>query len=243
MIKCSDDVMLIKLEKLFNKIFKTGFYSKFWNEGLIFSKHKSGEKENPNNYRGITFSNGLGKLFNTILQNRLTTKLQNANILSPAQAGFRKGHRTSDHISTLFSLIRSYFTKDEYLYTCFVYFQKAYHSIWRDGLKDKLVIADTSNGNNEKPKLEDTSVISSLFADDLAIFSLSLKELQNKINILEECCYNWGLELNIKKTKIVILNKQGANIKKFKFYYRDKEIEIAKQYTYLEFTFTPSGKK
>ena len=47
----------------------------------------------------------------------------------------------------------------------------------------------------------------------------------------------------MKKTKIIILNKQVANIKKFKFYYRDKEIEIAKQYTYLGFTFIPSGKK
>ena len=29
----------------------------------------------------------------------------------------------------------------------------------------------------------------------------------------------------------------------FEFYYREKEIEISKQYTYLRFTFTPSGKK
>ena len=117
------------------------------------------DKENPNKYRDITLSNSLGNLFNTILYNRLTTKLQNANILSPAQAVFPKGHRTSDHIFTLFSLIRKYVTKGEYLYTCFVYFQKPYDSISRDGLKDKLVIADTSNGNNEKPKLEDTNVI------------------------------------------------------------------------------------
>ena len=105
------------------------------------------------------------------------------------------------------------------------------------------LLADTSNENIEKPKLEDINISSLLFADDLAIFSLSQKELQNKINILEEYCYNWGLELNIKKTKIIIFNKQGANIRKFKFYYRDKEIEIAKQYTYLGFTFIPSGKK
>ena len=77
-------------------------------------------------------------------------------------------------------------------------------------------LIDTSNENNEKPKLEDTNISSLLFE---------------------------GLKLNIKKTKIIIFNKQGANIKKFKFYYRDKEIEIAKQYTYLGFTFTPSGKK
>ena len=106
-IKYSDDLMLVKLEKLFNKIFKTGYYANSWNEELIFSIHKSGEKENPNNCRGITLSNSLGKLFNTILYNRLTTKLQNANILSPAQAGFRKDHRTSDHIFTFFSLKKS----------------------------------------------------------------------------------------------------------------------------------------
>ena len=124
MIKCSDDLMLVKLEKLFNKIFKTGYYPNSWNEELLFSIHKSDEKENPNNYRGITLSNSLGKLFSTILYNRLTTKLQNANILSPAQAGFRKDHRTSDHIFTLFSLIKQYVRKGKYLYTCFVDFRK-----------------------------------------------------------------------------------------------------------------------
>ena len=105
------------------------------------------------------------------------------------------------------------------------------------------LLANISNGNNEKPKLEDTYVTSLLFTDDLANFWLSQEDLQNKINILEEYCYNWGLELNIKKNKIIIFNKHGANIKKFKFYYRDKEIEIAKQYTYLGFTFIPSEKK
>ena len=59
-------------------------------------------------------------------------------VLSPAQAGFRKDHRTSDHIFTLFSLINKYIKKEKYLYTCFVDFQKAYDSIRRDSLKHKL---------------------------------------------------------------------------------------------------------
>ena len=41
------------MEKLFNKIFKTVYYPNSWNEGLIFSIHKSGEKENPNIFRDI----------------------------------------------------------------------------------------------------------------------------------------------------------------------------------------------
>ena len=51
-----------------------------------------------------------------------------------------------------------------------------------------------------------------------------------------------GSRTEHKKTKIFIFNKQGANMKKFKYYYRDKEIDVAKQYTYLGFTFT-LGKK
>ena len=103
MIDCTDDIMLVELEKPFNKIFQAGYYPNSWNEGLTFSIHKSGEKENPNNFRGITLSISLGKLFIT---NRPISKLQNENILSPAQAGFCKDHRTSDHIFTLFSLIK-----------------------------------------------------------------------------------------------------------------------------------------
>ena len=39
MIKCSDDLidlMLVKLQKLFNKIFKTGYYLNSWNVGVNF---------------------------------------------------------------------------------------------------------------------------------------------------------------------------------------------------------------
>ena len=58
-------------------------------------------------------------------------------VLSPTQARFRKYHRTSDHIFTLFSLINN-IKKGKYLYNCFVDFQKAYDSIRRDSLKHKL---------------------------------------------------------------------------------------------------------
>ena len=84
------------------------------------------------------------------------------------------------------------------------------------------LLVETSNGNNEKPKLEDTNISSLLFLDDLTTFLLSQKELQNKVNILEEYCYNLVLDKNIKKTRIISFNKQGANIKKFKCYCRDK---------------------
>ena len=56
-----------------------------------------------------------------------------------------------------------------------------------------------------------------LFADDLAIFSLSKEDLQKRISILQQYSNEWGLELNLSKTKIMIFNNQEATatIRKF----------------------------
>ena len=51
------------------------------------------------------------------------------------------------------------------------------------------------------------------------------------------------IRVKSKQNKIMISNKQGATTRNFKFYIQGQEIEIVKQYTYLGFTFIPSGKK
>ena len=66
--------------------------------------------------------------------------------------------------------------------------------------------------------------------------------MQKRISILQQYSNEWGLELNLSKTKVMIFNFQGATIRKFKLYFRRQEIEIVKQYAYLGFTFIPSGK-
>ena len=122
--------MIGHLQTLLNNIMESGYYPTSWNQVLICSIYKSGKKNDPNY---------LGKSFNTILYNRLQNELQKILFYPlPKQAGFRKDHRTSDRIFTLFSLINKYIEKGKYLYTCFVDFQKAYDSIRRDSLKHKL---------------------------------------------------------------------------------------------------------
>ena len=88
MINSSDRNMIEHLQALFNNIMESGYYPTSWNQGLICSIYKLGKKDVPNNYRGITLSNCLGKLFNTILYNRLQNEIQKSIVLSPAQAGF-----------------------------------------------------------------------------------------------------------------------------------------------------------
>ena len=92
MITCSGRNMIEHLQTLLNNIMECGYYPTSWNRGLICSIYKSGNKDYPNNYRSITLSNCLDKLFsNTIFYNRLQNELQKNIVLSPAQ-----DHRTSD---------------------------------------------------------------------------------------------------------------------------------------------------
>ena len=96
---------------------------------------------------------------------------------------------------------------------------------------------------NDIPYLNETKINNLLFASDLPIFLLSKEDLQKQISILEQYSNEWGLELNLSKTKIVIFSKQGATIRKFKFCFHGQEIEIVKQYTCIGFIFILSGKK
>ncbi len=61
--------------KLFNLVLKSGHFPEIWKENLI-TIFKQGEKYGPNNYRGITVSSNLGKLFCSIINDRLVQFIQ-----------------------------------------------------------------------------------------------------------------------------------------------------------------------
>ena len=80
-----------------------------------------------------------------------------------------------------------------------------------------------------------------MFADDLILLSDSALGLQNCLTELEKYCRKWKLTVNIKKTKILIFNKGGHIIKRFKFYLDDSELETVTNYCYLGIVFSSSG--
>ncbi len=90
MIKCGQDSFIKPIHKLFNLVLNSGYYPQVWSKGRIVSLHQKGDPNIPSNYRGITISSVLGKLFNSILNNRLTDYLDENNMLCPEQWGFRK---------------------------------------------------------------------------------------------------------------------------------------------------------
>ena len=88
-----------------------------------------------------------------------------------------------------------------------------------------LVDSRSPDTISDIPYLDDTKINNLLFADDLAIFSLSKEDLQKRISILQQYRNERGLELNISKTKVIMFNKQGTTIKKFNFFFKDKKLK------------------
>ena len=108
MLKYGADAILKTLVKLFNFLFDLGTFPKLWNENLLVSLHKKGSKIDPNNYRGISVSSNLGKVFNRIINARLLSFTNDNNLISKFQIGFREKCRTSDHIFSLKSITDVY---------------------------------------------------------------------------------------------------------------------------------------
>ena len=113
MLKNAVPILIKPLQKLFNLILKNGTFPKIWNESFLVLLHKKGDKFDPGNYRGISISSNLGKLFNKVIYTRLLTFMNNKNLISKNQIGFKEKSRTADHIFTLKTIIDQYKQKSK----------------------------------------------------------------------------------------------------------------------------------
>ena len=139
MIKNSQSFIIKSLNHVFNKILSTGNYPQIWANGFITALFKNGSKDDPSNYRGLTVTSCLSKVFTKILTKRLEKFCIKRNIICPEQIGFCKGKRTSDHMFVMKCLIDKYTqTGLKHLYTCFIDFKKAFDKVWHEGLFYKL---------------------------------------------------------------------------------------------------------
>ena len=286
--------------RLFNAILSSGTYPTQWKLDILSPIHKSGEKSDPNNFRGVAVSSCLGKLFNKLLHKRLENFCESKGFISEEQGSSKTGSRTSDHLLIIRFLIDKYARKKGgKLFTCFVDLRKAFDTVPRIKLFHSLlknysiggrflkILKEMYTNNKIFVKLSDgllkpfTTTISVkqgcvlspilfnlyidkictifdkscdpvtannrdfnclLWADDLLLVSKSAIGLQNSIDKMHNFYSELGLQINIKKTKIIIFNKRGITFEnKFNFYVNKTKVEITNLYQYLGIKLRPSG--
>ena len=107
---------------------------------LLTPIHKKGSPFSTDNYRGISVTSCLAKVFSMVMNQRLITFCIKHSLIDERQASHKKGVRTSDNVFILRTLFDKYCTqKKGKLYACFVDFRKAFDSIWHEALFLKLL--------------------------------------------------------------------------------------------------------
>lgn len=134
LLKNGGDALNDSLLKLFRRLVILKGTPTEWNQGIIIPIFKKGDKKDLNNYRGITLTSCVSKIFNRIVCKEISNFLEDQNILSEVQGGFRKDHRCEDHIFTLKSIITTRQADNKPTFLAFLDFRKAFDTVWRDGL-------------------------------------------------------------------------------------------------------------
>ena len=80
-----------------------------------------------------------------------------------------------------------------------------------------------------------------LFADDIVLFTTDPKSLQAQINSISQYSLEWGLKVNVKKTKICIFEKRKQKHNNVEFHINNDKIEIVDNFVYLGIKFTHTG--
>ena len=124
--------------KLFNFIFENNLYPGSWTRGIVVPVPKKGDLSDVNNYRGITLTSILSKIYSHILDNRLRSWVDDINILNECQFGFMQNKSTVDCLFILQSVVKNQLYHERKLYCAYIDFQKAFDLIYRNGIWYKL---------------------------------------------------------------------------------------------------------
>ena len=145
LIKDGGDALVAALHELLQLTWRSERVPADWQMGEIVPLHKTGDRTDPGNYRGITLQPVALKVLCQVLLTRLQAILDPADPTAPGcspladeQAGFRRGRGCLDHAFLLKAAIDDARHRRAPLLIAFLDLRKAYDTVWRDGLWWKL---------------------------------------------------------------------------------------------------------
>ena len=127
---------------LFNASLTLSFIPENWISGKIKILHKTNKtKSDINNYRPITLTSTIGKIFEKILNNYIYSWVENNKVINKEQNGFRRNKSTHNNINDLIEDIQKSLHKNQkskQIPCLMIDLQKAFDKVWHNGLLYKL---------------------------------------------------------------------------------------------------------
>lgn len=146
-LKCIDKFIVYPLVYLINFIIRTSTFPSVLKMAVVIPLFKRGDRTDVSNYRPISLLSSISKIFEKIVKTRLCNYLDNNNILSDSQHGFRKGRSTVDAIAKLTEYIMVQNDKGKKVISVFVDLEKAFDTISHKILFEKMKIHGIGGGS------------------------------------------------------------------------------------------------
>ena len=173
-------------------------------------------------YRPISLSSSIMKLFETVIEQRLRSHLEQTGFINKHQSGFRRANSTNDHLFRVSPSIMESFNRGEHVVAAFLDVVKAFDNVWHNGLRYKIFMLDLptkmtrrfsdflvgliiqvnvngflSNQINPKAGLPQGSVLSPLLFLTYVNSLSTLYHKQNSLSQFADDTAQWAFSLNI----------------------------------------------
>lgn len=134
---------IVQIVKIINAIFLNAYFPNTWKLAKIIPVPKPGKCQNTvQNYRPISLLPCLSKVVERALLRRLLDHIEATNLLIPEQFGFKRSHSTTDQLTRLTDYITHNFNRKKYCGLVLLDIEKAFDSVWHNGLLSKLINYD-----------------------------------------------------------------------------------------------------
>ncbi len=95
MVKAGKVVLVPIFHYMFNLSVTSKKFPEQWKEAIVTPLFKSGQRDDPNNYRPISVLPTISKVLERCVHDQVYAYLSKNNLLNNRQSGFRKGHSTT----------------------------------------------------------------------------------------------------------------------------------------------------
>ena len=137
-LKNGIDGMVIPLVKIFQNSLQTGQVPKDWRLANVTALFKKGSKKEPGNYRPVSLTSQIGKMFERILKDDLVNYLESNSLLYDSQHGFRKNKSCLTNLLEFLHVVTEGLDKGEPIDVIYLDFSKAFDKVPHKRLMLKL---------------------------------------------------------------------------------------------------------
>ena len=126
------------LSIIYNRSITFGEVPIDWKLANISPVFKKGDKTDPNNYRPISLTSIICKIFEKIIREKISEHLAKNNLITNSQHGFSKGKSCLTNLIEFFDIIMQWYDDDNPIDILYLDFEKAFDKVEHNKLLLKL---------------------------------------------------------------------------------------------------------